>query len=94
MKDHNSLFRSDIYICVAQNQGLVTTLKKYISALINEKNTSKSRTYLASVDFSILQIAGESGGRQRSHTQKTTFKKKNWQFNHKLVSALLHHMLH
>ena len=41
-----------------------------------EKNTSKSRTYLASVDFSILQIAGESGGRQRSHTQKTTFKKK------------------
>ena len=41
-----------------------------------EKNPSKWRTYLASVDFSILQIAGASGGRQRSHTQKTTFKKK------------------
>ena len=36
MKDHHSLFRSDICICVAQNQGLVTTLKKYISALIND----------------------------------------------------------
>ena len=52
-----------------------------------EKNPSKWRTYLASVDFSILQIAGASGGRQRSHTQKTTFKKKkagnliiNWYF--------------
>ena len=59
-----------------------------------EKNPSKWRTYLASVDFSILQIAGASGGRQRSHTQKTIFKKKkSWQFNHKLVPSLLHHML-
>ena len=32
-----------------------------------EKNSSKVRSWLASVILSILQIAGESGNRQRSY---------------------------